>query len=315
MSHELALTADGRTAMAWVGETPWHGLGQELEAGADIDTWAVASGMDMTLGSTDVETASGIVVPDKKIIYREDTMEGLSVVSNRYKVVQPIEVLEFFKRYAGNMNAELETAGLLFGGRRYWAMARLDGEINLGGDITRPYLLLNTSCDGSTSTTARMTSVRVVCNNTLSMATGRNSSADVTVRHNTTWDAAAVHTELESQYLSLRAHADMLESLARVKITDDKAENFLRKLLDKNEDDEVKLSRNSRRIMELYRGEALGADFDSSRGTAYGLLQATTQFMDHEYGRSQDTRLAEAWTGYTAKVKANFADDLLAAVA
>ena len=38
MSHELTTRTNGRTEMAFVGETPWHGLGQRLEEGASIET-------------------------------------------------------------------------------------------------------------------------------------------------------------------------------------------------------------------------------------------------------------------------------------
>jgi len=46
MAHEIAKTADGRDAMAYVGDTPWHGLGQVLTADASLDTWATESGLD-----------------------------------------------------------------------------------------------------------------------------------------------------------------------------------------------------------------------------------------------------------------------------
>lgn len=38
MSHEITL-ANGKHEMAYVGKTPWHGLGQSLQAGASIETW------------------------------------------------------------------------------------------------------------------------------------------------------------------------------------------------------------------------------------------------------------------------------------
>ena len=36
MSHDLD-ESTGKPAMAYVGEKPWHGLGQELPPGQDID--------------------------------------------------------------------------------------------------------------------------------------------------------------------------------------------------------------------------------------------------------------------------------------
>jgi phage/plasmid-like protein (TIGR03299 family) len=318
MAHELALTANGEHAMAYIGNEPWHGLGQRLEEGASIETWAQASGMDMPLMTAPArcETNSGahITLPDKKIIYRADTDEALSCVGVKYKIVQPIEVLDFFKRYVGS-NAKLETAGLLFGGRTYWAMARLDGELNVGGDITRPYLLLNSSCDGSSATTARLTSVRVVCNNTLSMAS--KERPDVVIRHNQAFCGETLGAKMEEHYASLKAYGTTLKMLSKVKVDAAKAHLFVTTLLDgvKAATAKVKPTRGSARILELFAGEGIGAKEEPAKGTAYGLLNAVTEYYDHEYGRTQEGRLNDAWFGFTSGVKKKFAADLALAIA
>lgn len=294
MAHELALTADGKAAMAYVGETPWHGLGQKLEADAPIEAWLKASGLDYELKTAPVQNGP-IHVPGKQIIYRDDTKDGLAVVSDRYKVVQPNQVLEFFRRYAGGM-AQIETAGVLFGGRRYWALARLDGEINVAGDITLPYLMMASSCDGTLPTQARLTSVRVVCNNTLQLS--QRGAADISVRHTSHLDLDAVHSKLESTRESLRLHAESLKRLAAMKMDSAKATEFLLKLTESSE-----LNRNTKRILELFEGAGIGADQDSSKGTAYGLLQSVTQYADWEHGRNQDSRLQNAWLGAMSQFK------------
>jgi phage/plasmid-like protein (TIGR03299 family) len=303
MSHEIAKTAAGADAMAYVGETPWHGLGMKLDESADLQTWASASGLDFELDVTPVQNGE-IKLEGKQIIYRKDTQTGLAVVSDNYKVVQPIEVLNFFKEYV-NGTAQLETAGVLHDGKRYWAMAKLDGEINIAGDISKPYILLSSSCDGSLATQARLTTVRVVCNNTLQMAT--QGRADVVVRHNTVFDAADARMKLEGVYESLAAHTAAMKSLASIRLSNKKAEDFLNKLYGT----EDKLGRQPRRIMELFTGDGLGADQDSSKGTAFGLLNAFTQYSDWEAGRNQNNRLFNTWFGGMANRKIEIANKLL----
>ena len=64
---------------------------------------------------------------------------------------------------------QLETAGVLMEGRKFWALARTSHSTALkGNDVVDSYILLATSCDGTLATTATPTTVRVVCNNTLS---------------------------------------------------------------------------------------------------------------------------------------------------
>jgi len=166
-------------SMAYVGETPWHELGNALPAKQPIEVWAQKAGMDWQILETPVcfmaEKAGALgsikTFPEQKVLYRSDSHKALSVVSDRYQVVQPREVLEFYRDLTEISGYELETAGVLKEGRKFWALARTGKETVLkGGDCVKSYLLLATSCDGTLATTATPTTIRVVCNNTLSVA-------------------------------------------------------------------------------------------------------------------------------------------------
>ncbi len=86
----------------------------------------------------------------------------------------------------------LETADLLKGGRKLWALACTDQDLTLqGGDKVKSYLLLATSCDGTLCTTVQFISLRVVCNDTLQGSTGT-----INVPHSTQFDATAVKASL-----------------------------------------------------------------------------------------------------------------------
>jgi hypothetical protein len=56
--------------------------------------------------------------------YRSDTKAALSVVSSRYQVVQPKEILEFYRDLTEISGFELETAGVLKEGKKIWALAK-----------------------------------------------------------------------------------------------------------------------------------------------------------------------------------------------
>lgn len=120
-----------------------------------------------------------------KVLYRSDTQAPLSVVSKRYNVVPPHEVLHFYQDLVQAGGFELETAGVLKGGRMLWALAKTGQGMKLnGGDTVKSYLLLATSCGGTLCTTAQFTSLRVGCNNTLQMALNDKSDA-IKVLHST----------------------------------------------------------------------------------------------------------------------------------
>ena len=180
--------------MAYVGETPWHSLGTQLPARQPIDVWAENAGMNWLILEAPVQyrpfagqgEAPLQTVDEQKVLYRSDTQAALSVVGGRYKIVQPREVLEFYRDLADAGGYELETAGVLKGGRKLWALARTGHSAQLvGRDTVDGYLLLATSCDGTLATVAMPTSVRVVCNNTLSVAL-KGAVQCVRVPHSTT---------------------------------------------------------------------------------------------------------------------------------
>lgn len=314
MAHMIATTSTGKAAMAYVGATPWHGLGQRLTDDASIETWATESGLDFKLATADVQfqppghirtTYNG-----RKVMYRADSGEALGIVSNRYKIVQPIEVLEFFRDMVGTI-AHLETAGVLRDGAHYWALARMDGEFAVAGDSVKQYLLLASSCDGSLATQARLTPVRVVCNNTMQIAIGAGMQSVVQVRHNSVFDPASVKARLGEFNDAFKTFEQTAKVLAGVKLSSAQAQNVFTKILG---GDEKKPSRAAARALALFEGAGIGAELESAKGTAWGALNAVTQLLDWETARTSDARLANAWFGGGVNVKAKVAEALLALV-
>jgi len=197
MSHQIE-------SMAYVNATPWHQLGQRLDPGQPLQVWAQQAGMNFTILESQVEyqipndqNESGHRgVPDQKVLYRSDSGSPLSIVSARFQVVQPNQILEFYRDLTEVAGFELETAGVMKGGRKLWALARTNRSSALkGNDVMHAYLLLATGCDGTLATTAQFTSIRVVCNNTLAIALDQADSA-VKVPHSTSFDAQAVKQQL-----------------------------------------------------------------------------------------------------------------------
>ena len=123
-------------SMAYVGETPWHKLGNALPSKQPIEVWAEKAGMDWQILETPVcfmaEKAGSLgsikTFPEQKVLYRSDSHKPLSVVSDRYQVVQPREVLEFYRDLTEISGYELETAGVLKEGRKFSALARTGKE-------------------------------------------------------------------------------------------------------------------------------------------------------------------------------------------
>ena len=332
MAHQLE-------QMAYVGETPWHGLGNQLTQNQPIEVWAQQAGMDWRIETSDVsymaknERGQSIIMPyeEQRVLYRSDTHAPLSVVSQRYQEVQPMEILEFYRDLTEQSGFELETAGILKGGKKFWALARTGQSTALKGkDVSHGYILLATACDGSLATTAQFTNIRVVCNNTLAIALrGQSGSAGVVkVPHSTKFDADKVKQQLGVSVRAWDEHMYEMKQLSQRKVTQgeaaaffdavfnntnmnvtDQEENiiqFYRNVANPNPTKE-KSEPNGRamsKAMIMFNGQGRGATLSSAKDTAYGLLCSITEFADHERrAMSTDHRLDSAWFGAGANLK------------
>lgn len=327
------MTANVET-MAHLGQTPWHGLGSRLEPGQPLEVWAKAAGMDWCLRSTSVRFAvqqDGPLVlirpyDDQKVLYRSDTLKPLSVVGARYQVVQPLDVLEFYRDLIDISGFELETAGVLKEGRKFWALARTGKSTAIkGNDLVQGYLLLASSCDGSLSTIATPTTVRVVCSNTLAAAVNGSSSA-VRVPHNTTFNPDLVKSQLGIAVSGWDNFMYRMKELAERKVNETEAERFIKQVFQINvkpvDEQQAKEARARnpgpamKQVKAMFDGQGRGAELTSAKGTAWGLLNAVTEYVDHERrARSQDSRLDSAWFGLGAAIKQRALDQAVELVA
>lgn len=325
MSHDLTIRADNYVEMAFVGDTPWHGLGQKLDPNADMATWRKAAGMDWSLESTPVQffaadADGGVhnhIYTGQNVLYRSDNHEPMSVVSDRYKPVQPAKVLEFFSDLVEQAGFRLHTAGTLRGGRRLWALAETGKYAEVcKDDGVGGFLLLSTSCDKSLSTTARFTSVRVVCNNTLTLAHEDKRSV-VKVPHSATFDADKVKLQLGCVAESFGSFLAMAKALHAQKLNATKASQFVQDLvrpyaqIKKGAEVDLTQNRAYQSIMALFEGGAKGSALVGH--SKWAMLNAVTEYYDHHNpSRSADYKLDNAWFGVGELVKAR-AVELLSA--
>ncbi|MBL8403026.1 MAG: DUF932 domain-containing protein, partial [Dechloromonas sp.] len=71
-----------------------------------------------------------------------------------------------------------------------------------------------------------------------------------------------------------------------------------------------------KRVQALYDGQGKGAELEAAKGTAWGLLNAVTEYVDHERrARSTEYRMDSAWFGQGAVLKQRALDTALQLVA
>jgi len=334
MAHMIDETT-GKAAIAFVGQTPWHGLGQQLTPGQGIDVWRREAGLDYDVLRSPVlygikDLAAKMGFSGKDVLYRSDTGAALSVVGKNYNIVQPSDILEFFGRLSEIGGFDLEVAGALSDGKRVWGLAKVsDGAPVIGQDIVRPYVLFATSYDGTMATVAKFTAIRVVCHNTITMAIGAINSETGMAYGKSEQDTECkavsslvriTHSkkvDVEDVRQRLGIVADIYEKwmvqtriLAEQEMTIGAADKFLYKLIDSitpipaagRTVTNIRDMKSYKRIMDMFNGDLIGNDLTEGQ-TRWKMLNAVTEFVDHERGKSGDTRLSGAWFGVGEGIK------------
>ncbi|VVE16400.1 MULTISPECIES: DUF932 domain-containing protein [Pandoraea] len=323
--HQLTINELGRAEMAWTGDKPWHGLGQQVQRGASIEEWRQAAGLEWSIlrrpvrfNSSEEEGGDTLKLDGHDVLVRSDNLKGLSVVTKKYRVVQPDSVLEFFRDLTRSAGFQIETAGSMREGRTIWVLANTGLKQDIvPGDNVKGYLLLATSYDSAIATTAMYTSTRVVCNNTLRFALNRDVESQVRIRHDAEFDPDVVKSQLGILAgESWSTFVTRMKSFSRTSMGSTEAGMVLAGVLAAQQAENVATivteTRGYKKIMELFNGSGRGSEMSGVRNTAWGLVNAVTQYVDFErQARNNETRLNSAWFGPGARLKDQIVSQLL----
>lgn len=322
MAHAITVRANGKAEMAYTGKKPWHSLGQELPEGQSIEQWQEKAGMDWKVQRSKVRFATSHEAqdfaewPEQHVLMRSDSKAPLAIVSDRFEIVQPAEILEFFRDLTAAAGFKLSTAGTLHGGRKFWALASIGERENIvGDDLVQGNLLLATATDGTMKTVAKNVAERVVCANTLAIALGEKGAKSVAVSHRSEFSAATVKAQLGATVRNFHTFIGQARELAQRQVSSMEAQAFVSKLLGETEgaqdlggllnkparldaEQTAKHSRGYQIILDLFSGQGIGSHMAGVKGTAWGLVNSVTEYADrHARAVSEGNRIDSAWFG------------------
>jgi phage/plasmid-like protein (TIGR03299 family) len=305
MAHNIWIE-NGRANMFVVGnrKAAWHELGQRTD---NAVTWEQAMG----LAGLDWEVVKrqmfgGLNNEHNALlgafgIFRSSDGAFLGSVGDQYTCIQNRYAFDFVDSLIEAQDgAHYESAGALGNGERIWCLARVPQTITVAGvDKSEVFLLFTTSHDGSMSATCKLSTVRVVCQNTLNMALSANGSM-VRVKH--TRDAQRRLDQARQLMDGVTADTKRLEEklnlLAIRRMTKESMVSILDKLFPKPADPKVNPTRRENVLADVlacYEKNDGANGFQEVRGSAYNLLNAVTEYTDHLRG----VRITEGRKGYT----------------
>ena len=310
MAHELEIV-DGKAQMAYVGALPWHGLGTKVEGDITPDQFQKVAGLDWTVEKQDMITANGVKVPNKQALVRTSDNTVLDTVGSGWNPVQNSEAFNFFQEYVMAGDMEMHTAGSLKDGQLVWALAKTNESFELfKGDVTENYFLFTNPHQFGKAINIRMTPIRVVCNNTLTLSLSAKSDSMITVNHRKEFDVEEVKEQMGIAREKMEQYKSMAEFLGSKKYSPDNVVNYFNEVFGSpaKSDDKIFTSRNAKIAHENLQ-EQPGAEF--AEGSWWQAFNSVTHMTDHLQGRSTDGRLTSAWYGRNRKVKLKALDKAL----
>lgn len=317
--HNLTIRKDNKVEFAYIGNPGWHGLGNKVPENSPLETWIEEAGMNWEIFETPVLFKTLPVFtnlttrefPQRKVLFRSDTLAPLSIVSNRFHVVQPKEIIEFFRDLIALHGMKLSTAGTLFGGTKFWALGEFaeEGPVSKN-DTYKSFVLIITGTDGTMSTTVKFVSTRVVCNNTANVALAEDSREHKT-SHRKLFDPNKIKIDMELVAESWSTFMQNLKKMSEREMTSSEVIKFFEKTCfdPKAEEQEKAALRQVDDLLNVYR-YGQGAEF--CHGTALGVFNTFTNYFTHGLGKKNESRqFMNSFFGEGSKIKDQAFSELL----
>ena len=310
MAHNLNIRPNGQAAFVSKKELPWHNLGTIVDTMSSKEAMKLGglnfevekrplyvNGSAMEFeeakqyariqrkftrveGEIKPEYSRLIKFKDKFSVVRKDNDYPLGIVGSKYTPVQNIEAFNFFDDIAQDGIAEYETAGALGNGEVVFITAKVTESMTIHTDQIDKYLLISLSHDGSSAITVAYTPIRVVCNNTLTIAL-KSSRNKVQIRH-----TSSAHDRLHAAKATLglisygdSSHTDYFNRLLDIHVTED---NVIDLFANAYKLDTNSLSTKGRNILEAnldYYYNGLGQK--EYVGTGWGAFNAVTGYLQN----------------------------------
>ena len=290
-------------------EVPWHGLGVPVEHDLTPEQMLQKSGCDW-----DVYLNPGFVY-DKEgneiqlgwsALTRKTDESILSVVPNDWKTVQNRDAFDFFTEFVAEGHMNMETAGSLAGGQIVWALAKINDGFELcdGKDRIEPYMLFTNPHRYGWSTSVSMTAIRVVCNNTLTLSlNAAKTDRIIRVTHRNEFDSDEVKKLIGVSEAKLMKYKEMAQFLTSKRASDETVVEYFTKLFPKHTKDIEKAKEPSRTSIACFERLLTQPGAELAQGSWWQPYNAVTNFLDHDYGKTVETRLTSSWYGANRQKK------------
>lgn len=289
--------------MAYAGEVPWHGLGKEVPADLSPEQMLKTADLDWTVDKVPsyIDVNGTKRFTGRHALVRSTDSTILDVVTDDWNPVQNHEAFEFFNDFVHSGDMEMHTAGSIKNGQVVWALAKIkDGFELFNGDEVKGYLLFTNPHKFGQSIDIRFTPIRVVCNNTLTLALDQKVNNSYKCNHRKSFNGDVAKEMLGIAKDKLQMYKDMAQFLGSKRYSEEKVKEYFATIFPTLSKEEGKVSRNAIQALDVLEKQP-GAKF--AEGSWWQPFNAVTFMTDHLLGRTNETRIQSAWFGPNKSLK------------
>lgn len=309
--------------MAFANALPWHGLGNRVDASSSVEEMTAAAGLDWKVEQHPcfAEMEGEKIDIGRKALIRDTDKKILTITGDNWKPLQNSDAIGFFRDYMEMGGAKLETAGSLRGGKVIWGLAALNKGYTLkGGDVSKGYILITSPHEVGKAITVRATAVRVVCANTLALASRDTIAYRQSHHKQFNFDDAKKTVDIANQQIAqLAIESEALQGLKMSEFDTVRALSKFFQPMEKNiskteEEKNIQAMISDPCLMNKKLSEIMVSVNTAAGATpenAWGVLNGVTHWADHVAGRERDARLFRSWLGTTGTAKEQVKNHLL----
>jgi phage/plasmid-like protein (TIGR03299 family) len=246
--------------------------------------------LNWSVRTENLQTASGIIIPDKIGIIREDDNTVLGIHSSGYVPYQNEQMMELLYKVSNKTGLEIHSGGLFNGGGKVYVQLKSD-DLRLGTDRIEGYITGINSFDGSTSLSFGPSSKTISCQNTF---WGAYRDMKNKVRHTKSLEIRVeeIVQEINKVEQVERQMFDNIVRLSETRIGQGNVDDVIRKLfnIDRNVDfrKEDSISTVTQNKLSRFYVD-LNGEVQEKGDNLWGLFSGVTKYTTHSMGKSGNT--------------------------
>jgi phage/plasmid-like protein (TIGR03299 family) len=261
----------------------------EAELVIEKSNMLTKAGLNWKVKSEPIQTVSGILIPDRIALVREDTNKVLGIHTEIYSPYQNDELLDLLFKISQQSGLVVHTGGSFKGGEKVWFQLK-SNDLNLGNDRIEGYVSGFNSFDGRTALAFGNAKITVSCMNTF--WTGYKSVA-TKLRHSSTMRPRIdeILKQIDVLLKEEQLQFGEITKLSETRMTPEVKELITKRLFEISVEEKLdnpEFSTNLKNRLWRFNYD-LGIEIAQKQDNLWGLFSGVTRYTTHSMKRGDNS--------------------------